>query len=292
MKSIQVGQNRCGDSEKVYTIAEIGINHNGSLENALKLIDHAIEAGYTAVKFQKRTVDVVYSESELNKPRESVFGQTNGDLKYGLEFSATEYNEISNYCKSKNIAWFASPWDEESVGFLESFEVIAHKVASACLTDKSLLSEIGKTEKPVFLSTGMSTLSQIEKAIKAIGHEKIILLHCVSAYPVKNEDLNLAVIETLRKTFNLNVGYSGHEVGVLPSIIAVAKFGACVIERHITLDRAMWGSDQSASLEISGSRKLISYINESFEVVGNSDKVILDIEIENMRKLRRVDDFK
>jgi N-acetylneuraminate synthase len=292
MLNIQVGSATCGQNEKVYTIAEIGINHNGSLENALRLIDHAVDAGYNAVKFQKRTVDIVYTAEDLGKPRESVFGKTNGDLKYGLEFDESQYKVISDYCKSNDIDWFASPWDVPSVDFLERANVIAHKVASACLTDAALLKAIGSTEKPVFLSTGMSTLNQIGRAIETIGHDKIILLHCVSTYPAKNADLNLAVIETLRNTFNLNVGYSGHEVGVLPSVIAVAKYGACVVERHITLDRSMWGSDQSASLELSGSRKLISYINECSDLDGNPEKRILDIEVENLRKLRRVDDFK
>ena len=292
MLNIQVGSSTCGQNDKVYTIAEIGINHNGSLENALRLIDHAVDAGYNAVKFQKRTVDIVYTAEDLSKPRESVFGKTNGDLKYGLEFDESQYKTISDYCKSKNIDWFASPWDVPSVDFLERANVIAHKVASACLTDASLLKAIGTTGKPVFLSTGMSTLDQIGRAIKTIGHNKIILLHCVSTYPAKNADLNLSVIDTLRKTFNLNIGYSGHEVGVLPSVIAVAKYGACVVERHITLDRSMWGSDQSASLELSGSRKLISYINECRDLDGSPEKRILDIEVENMRKLRRVDDFK
>lgn len=292
MKNFQVGSYTCGQGEKVYAIAEIGINHNGSVENALRLIDHAVDAGYTAVKFQKRTVDIVYSSEDLQKPRESVFGKTNGDLKYGLEFGKAEYKVISDYCKTNKIEWFASPWDVPSVEFLESEDVIAHKVASACLTDASLLKAIGSTGKPVFLSTGMSTLSQIDHAINTIGHDKIALLHCVSTYPAKNTDLNLAVINTLRETFKLNVGYSGHEVGVLPSIIAVAKYGACVVERHITLDRSMWGSDQSASLELSGSRKLISYIDECNDVVGSPEKIILEIEKENMRKLRRVDDFK
>ena len=291
MNSVRIGNKFCGANAKPYTIAEIGINHNGSLETAFKLIDLAVDAGFDAVKFQKRDVSVVYTPEELLKPRENFYGATNGDLKRGLEFDYSDYEEIQNYCNTKSIDWFASPWDLNSLTFLEKFNVVAHKVASACLTDANLLKAMGKTGKPIILSTGMSTLHQVRQAIELIGHDQIVILHCVSTYPAKNSDLNLSVINTLKTEFSLPVGYSGHEVGVLPSVLAVSTYGAKMIERHITLDRSMWGSDQSASLESTGAKKLISYINESYEVIGSPEKKIYDFEIGNLEKLRRVKDF-
>ena len=291
MNPVKIGNKFCGQNTKPYTIAEIGINHNGSLETAFKLIDLAVDAGFDAVKFQKRDLSIVYSADELLKPRENFYGATNGDLKRGLEFDLSDYEAIQNYCEKNSIDWFASPWDLNSLAFLERFNVVAHKVASACLTDSNLLKSMGKTGKPIILSTGMSSLDQVRQAVKLIGHDQIVILHCVSTYPAKNSDLNLSVIDTLKSEFNLPVGYSGHEVGVLPSVLAVSTYGATMIERHITLDRSMWGSDQSASLESTGAKKLISYINESYEVVGSPEKKIYDFEIGNLEKLRRVRDF-
>ena len=290
MSSVKVGPIQVGDEYPTYLIAEIGINHNGSLENAIKLIDNAKAAGFDAVKFQKRTIDVVYSEAELSTPRESVFGTTNGDLKRGLEFSRLQYEHIALHCETIGMQWFASPWDEASVDFLEELKVVAHKVASASLTDKGLLSKLAKTGKPIFLSTGMSNLSQIAKAVQLLDVENLVLLHTVSTYPAVDSDLNLSAIETLRRSFpGIPIGYSGHEVGVLPSLIAVAKYGAVCIERHVTLDRASWGSDQAASLELPGMVKLARDVREIPKLVGTGAKDIIEKEIPIMKKLRRVD---
>jgi N-acetylneuraminate synthase len=287
--TVKVGRKSIGDGENTYLIAEIGINHNGSLDNACRLIENAKVAGFDAVKFQKRTVDVVYTKEELEQPRENFYGKTNGDLKRGLEFSHDAYSKIDKFCRDLGIDWFASPWDEASVDFLEDFGVVAHKIASASLTDKSLLEKISKTKKPVFLSTGMSTLDQINKAVDILDKRNLILLHAVSSYPVKDSDLNLSAINTLRSKFDdIPIGYSGHEVGVLPSVIAVAKFGAVCVERHITLDRAMWGSDQSASLELPGMVKMVRDIREIPKLNGTGEKEIQDIEVGPMNKLRRV----
>ncbi len=290
MPTVNIGSTRVGVGEPTYLIAEIGINHNGSLENAIKLIDNAKAAGFDAVKFQKRTVDVVYTEAELSTPRESVFGKTNGDLKRGLEFSRTQYESIAMHCQRVGIQWFASPWDEASVDFLEELDVVAHKVASASLTDKGLLERLASTGKPILLSTGMSNLEQIARAVAILNHKKLILLHTVSTYPAVDSDLNLSALETLKNSFpEIPVGYSGHEVGVLPSLIAVAKYGAVCVERHVTLDRASWGSDQAASLELPGMVKLARDIREIPKLIGNGKKEIIEKEIPIMKKLRRVD---
>jgi len=290
MTSVTIGSTRIGVGEPTYLIAEIGINHNGILENALKLIDNAKAAGFDAVKFQKRTIDVVYTDAELNAPRESVFGKTNGELKRGLEFSHAQYETIALHCQRIGIQWFASPWDEASVDFLEELEVVAHKVASASLTDKGLLTRLAETGKPILLSTGMSNLEQIKRAVACLDSKKLILLHTVSTYPAVDSDLNLSAIETLKKHFpEVPVGYSGHEVGVLPSLIAVAKYGAVCVERHVTLDRATWGSDQAASLELPGMVKLARDIREIPKLIGNGKKEIIEKEIPIMKKLRRVD---
>lgn len=291
-RKVKIGTSTIGEHCPVYTIAEIGINHNGSLDNALNLIRNAKSAGFSAVKFQKRTVNQVYSEEELNQPRESIFGKTNGDLKRGLEFGKSDYTTIASLCKELDIDWFASPWDVQSVEFLEDFDVVAHKVASAKLTDKELLEAIRATQKPILLSTGMSDLRQVERAVEIIGTTKLILLHAVSIYPAKDEILNLSAIATLRKFFpEVPVGYSGHEVGILPSIIAVAKYGAVCVERHVTLDRSTWGTDQAASLELEGMVRLVRDINSIGKCEGDGQKTILDVERPVMQKLRKVDNI-
>lgn len=269
-------------------IAEIGINHNGNIEIAKKLIDEAVDSGFDAVKFQKRTVDLVYTPEELAMPRESYFGKTNGDLKRGLEFGFVDYREISEYCKEKSIIWFASPWDIKSVDFLEDFDVPAHKVASACLTDLKLLERIAKTNKPVFMSTGMSTIDQVKRAVKIFDPTKLVLMHAVSVYPARLDQLNLSWIKNLQDHFpDLLIGYSGHEVGLLPSIVAVAKYSAVCVERHVTLDRSIWGTDQSASIEPQGMKKLVKSIRVLTEVVGNGEKRVLEEELPIQKKLRR-----
>ena len=276
-----------GSSQPCYVVAEIGINHNGDLNLAKKLIDVAAAAGCAAVKFQKRTVDVVYNKAELDRPRDSPFGTTNGELKRGLEFGAIEYGEIDAYCKSKGIVWFASPWDEASVDFLERFNVPCHKIASASLTDDSLLKHIRQTKKAIILSTGMSTMQQIDHAVDVLGRNDLLLLHATSTYPATYEELNLKVIPALAKRFGLPVGYSGHETGIASSVAAVA-LGAVMIERHLTLDRAMWGSDQAASLEPNGMHRLMRDIRLVETALGDGQKRLLERERPIMEKLRRV----
>jgi len=292
MSSVKVGAKSVSEISPTYLIAEIGINHNGDLEIAKKLIDEAVKAGFDAVKFQKRTVKIVFTPEELARPRESVFGKTNGDLKFGLEFDHSDFVEINKYCKKSRIDWFASPWDNDSLEFLEEFDVVAHKVASACLTDKKLLKGMKATGKPVFLSTGMSSLDQIKTAVGILDPENTILMHAVSVYPAKPEQLHLSWIKDLRENFpNYPIGYSGHEAGAMPSVIAVAKYGAVCVERHITLDRAMWGSDQSASLEPEGMGRVVKYIRSIPIVSGSGNKQVLSEEVLSLEKLRRVKDF-
>ncbi|MBI2098104.1 MAG: N-acetylneuraminate synthase family protein [Candidatus Wildermuthbacteria bacterium] len=286
-KKVTIGGKTIGEGKPVFVIAEIGINHNGSLENAKKLIDVAVGAGCDAVKFQKRTVDVVYTPEELARPRESVFGNTNGDLKRGLEFGEKEYTEIDRYCKEKGIMWFASPWDEGSVDFLAKFDIPCYKIASPSLTDDNLLRYVRSKGKPVILSTGMSTVEQIRHAVEVLGEGDLILLHCTSTYPGADEELNLKVIPWLKEQFSCPIGYSGHEVGVYSSLVA-AVLGACVVERHITLDRAMWGSDQAASLEPQGIERLVGSIRSIPIWLGDGKKRVFESELPILQKLRRV----
>lgn len=292
LSHVLVSQYEIGYENPVYLIAEIGINHNGDLDTALRLISNAKFAGFNAVKFQKRTIDIVYSAEELAQPRTSTYGETNGDLKRGLEFGVDEYKQIDQHCKSIDIDWFASPWDLQSVDFLEEFNVPAHKVASACLTDADLLKKLRKTGKPIFLSTGMSTLEQIRKAVSLLDSGNLVLLHTVSTYPARDEMLNLSAIETLKREFpEVPIGYSGHEVGLLPSVVAVAKYGAVCIERHITLDRSMWGSDQAASIELEGMIRLVRDIRQIPRMLGTGEKVVIPDELPIQKKLRRVDNL-
>ena len=251
MGNIRVGNKAIGDDQPCFIIAEIGINHNGDIDLAKRLISVAVAAGCDAVKFQKRTVEVVYTAEELAKPRENPFGPTNGDLKYGLEFEQEEYEEIDAFCKSVKMSWFASPWDEGSVDFLEQFAVPVYKIASASLTDDNLLRHIRKTGKPVILSTGMSTYAEIDHAVEVLGKEDLILMHATSTYPANYDELNLRAIPTMAERYGVPVGYSGHETGI-PTSVCAAALGACCVERHITMDRASWGSDQAASLEPNG----------------------------------------
>ena len=289
-KNIKIGSYLVGDDEPCFIIAEIGINHNGDIETAKKLIDVSVEAGAQAVKFQKRTVEVVYSTDELLKPRDSIFGKTNGDLKRGLEFGKKEYDIIDKYCKEKNILWTASCWDQESLKFIMNYEPKFLKIASASLTDSSLLIEHKNTNLPIILSTGMSTMEQIGKAVNILERKNLILLHCTSSYPCKIEELNLKAINTLIEKFSLLVGYSGHEVGLATTVSAVA-LGSCVIERHITLDRSMWGSDQSASVEPVGFKKLVNNIRATEMALGDGIKIVYQAEKDIIKKLRRVSDF-
>lgn len=286
-KKVKIGNKIIGEGEPVFITAEIGINHNGDINIAKKLIDVAVAAGCDAVKFQKRTIELVYTKEELEKPRESPFGPTNGDLKRGLEFGEKEYKEIDRYCKERGIIWFASPWDVKSVDFLEKFNVPCYKVASPCLTDTELLKKIKSKRKPIIMSTGMSTKEEIKRAVKVVGEKDLILLHCNSTYPSKIEELNLNVISWMKKVFNCPIGYSGHETGVSPSVMAVLC-GACVVERHITLDRAMWGSDHAASLEPNGLNRMVRDIRLIPIVLGDGKKRVYDSEIPILQKLRKI----
>ncbi len=288
MTEIKIGNTWVGDGHPCYVVAEIGINHNGDLDIARKLIDVAAMAGCQAVKFQKRTVDVVYSAEELARPRESPFGTTNGDLKYGLEFGEAEYREIDTYCREKGIAWFASCWDEASVDFMDQFDIPCYKVASASLTDDDLLRHTRSKKRPIMISTGMSTLEQIDHAVEVLGKKDLILMHTCSTYPAEYAELNLRVITTLKERYQVPVGYSGHETGLSTSISTIA-LGACVVERHITLDRAMWGSDQAASVESQGFIRLVRDIRLVEMALGDGVKRVIDREVPILKKLRRVD---
>ncbi len=284
---VTLGTRRVGVGEPCYVIAEIGINHNGSLELALQLIDAAAAAGCDAVKFQKRTVDVVYTAEELARPRENPFGSTNGDLKRGLELSLDAYEAIARHCSEKGIAWFASCWDEASVDFIAQFDVPCFKIASASLTDDDLLKHHRRVGKPLILSTGMSSLEEIDHAVEVLGKDELALMQCTSTYPSQPEELNLRAIQTLAQRYGVPVGYSGHEVG-LATTVAAAALGAAMVERHITLDRAMWGSDQSASVEPQGFARLVRDIRTIEKALGDGRKIVYPSELPVRDKLRRV----
>lgn len=287
LPEIRLGSKVIGPGKPCYIIAEIGINHNGDIDLAKKLINVALGSGCDAVKFQKRTIDVVYSAEELAKPRESPFGATNGDLKRGLEFEQEEYEEIDRYCREVKIDWFASCWDEASVDFISQFKVPCFKVASASLTDDNLLRHTRAVGKPIILSTGMSTIQEVDHAVEVLGKQDLVLLHACSTYPAYYEELNLHVIDVLRDRYGVPVGYSGHETG-LPSSVAAAVLGACMIERHITLDRSMWGSDHAASLEPNGITRLVRDIRLIEKSMGDGVKRVLEREQPIIKKLRRV----
>ncbi|MGC2476950.1 MAG: N-acetylneuraminate synthase family protein [Candidatus Sulfotelmatobacter sp.] len=287
MSTVRIGSKLVGDDQPCFVIAEIGINHNGDVDLAKRLISVALAAGCDAVKFQKRTVDVVYTQEELAKPRENPFGPTNGDLKYGLEFEQEEYEEIDAFCKSVKMVWFASPWDEKSVDFLEKFRVPAYKIASASLTDDSLLRHIRNAKKPVILSTGMSTYAEIDHAVDVLGKEDLILMHATSTYPANYGELNLRAIPTMAARYGVPIGYSGHETGI-PTSVCAAALGACSVERHITMDRAMWGSDHAASLEPNGISRLVRDIRLWEQAKGDGIKRVYEREVPIIKKLRRV----
>jgi N-acetylneuraminate synthase len=282
-----LGDRAVGDGHPCYVLAEIGINHNGDTQIAQTLIDVAALAGCEGVKFQKRTVDVVYTPEELAKPRESPFGETNGDLKRALEFGQAQYEQIDAYCRNKPMAWTASGWDEASVDFIDQFDPPFYKIASASLTDDALLRHTRAKGKPIVLSTGMSNLDQIDHAVEVLGTEDLILLHCCSTYPSHYAELNLRAIPVLRERYGVPIGYSGHETGIASSVAAVV-LGACIVERHVTLDRSMWGSDQAASLEPNGIMRVVRDIRLVEEALGDGNKTVVPSEIPVMQKLRRV----
>lgn len=285
--AVRIGSKSVGDGHPCYVVAEIGINHNGDIDLAKRLISVAVGAGCDAIKFQKRTVDVVYTAEELAKPRESPFGATNGDLKRGLEFDFEEYQEIDRYCREVKMPWFASCWDEASVDVIARFDVPCFKIASASLTDDNLLRHTRATGKPIVLSTGMSTVEEIDRAVKILGNKDLVILHACSTYPAYYEELNLNAIQTLRDRYQVPVGYSGHETGI-PSSVAATVMGACMLERHITMDRSMWGSDHAASLEPNGITRLIRDIRLIEKSMGDGVKRVLEREQPIIHKLRRV----
>lgn len=272
---------------KTFIIAEIGINHNGNLKIAKQLIDMAKKCGCDAVKFQKRDINTVYNKEELNKFRESPWGNTQREQKEGLEFSEKDYDEINSYCKKINIIWFASAWDIKSLEFLEKYNLKYNKVASAMITHNNFLKSVASKKKYTFISTGMSGYKEIDNAVKIFKENSCPyeLMHSISAYPAPEDKLNLNIITRLKERYNCAVGYSGHEPSVSPSIIAVT-LGASSIERHITLDRSMYGSDQSASLEEEGLNNLVSIIRKIPIVIGNEDKKLFNCEIDVAKKLR------
>jgi N-acetylneuraminate synthase len=286
-KKVKIGDRLVGDGEPCFVIAEVGINHNGDVDLAKKLVSAAAVAGCDAVKFQKRTVDVVYTAEELAKPRENPFGTTNGDLKRGLEFGEEAYREIDAFCRAQKILWFASCWDEGAVDFIEQFRPACYKIASASLTDDSLLRHHRKTGRPIILSTGMSSLEEVDHAVEVLGKDDLIILHCTSTYPSKPQELNLSAIPALKKRYGVPIGYSGHEVG-LQTTEAAMVLGACCVERHITLDRAMWGSDQAASVEPQGVMRLVRDIRAIEQALGDGIKKVYDSEVPIRAKLRRV----
>jgi len=284
---VRIGSKLLGGEQPCYIIAEIGINHNGDLDLAKRLISVAVAAGCDAVKFQKRTVEVVYTAEELAKPRESPFGTTNGDLKRALEFGEEDFKDIDAYCKAVKIAWFSSCWDEPSVDIMEQFNPPCYKIASASLTDDNLLRYTRKTGRPIILSTGMSTLDEIDHAVDVLGKKDLIILHACSTYPAYYSELNLRAIPVMRERYGVPVGYSGHETGI-PSTVASVVLGACCVERHITMDRAMWGSDQAASLEPNGIGRVVRDIRLIEQSLGDGVKRVFEREVPIIKKLRRV----
>lgn len=292
-KKFEIGGKIISDKSDPFFIAEIGINHNGSLETAKKLIDMAKDAGADAVKFQKRTPEVCVPEKQKNVMKQTPWGEmTYLEYKKRIEFGEKEYKEIDEYCKEKGILWFASPWDIESVNFLEKFNIPLYKIASAKLTDKDLLMKIKKTGKPVLLSTGGSTIDQIRAAVSYLEDSNyLVILHCNSCYPSPDDELNLKVINQLKREFPDHlIGYSGHESGIITSCIAYS-LGANVIERHITLDKEMWGSDQAASIDEVELKELIKCIKKVDLWLGDGVKKVYDIEKEKISQLRDVDNI-
>ena len=287
-KTVAIGDKIVGEGHPTYVIAEIGLNHNGDVGTAKQLIDIAAGAGCDAVKFQKRTPEICVPADQRAVERDTPWGRmTYLDYRYRIEFEDEQYTEIDNYCAKLGVQWFASPWDVPSVEFLEKFGAVTHKVASASVTDLEMLAALRATGKPIICSTGMSTLEEIDKAVEVLGTGQLILMHATSTYPMPPEEANLRMITTLQERYGVPVGYSGHERGLQISLAAVA-LGAVAIERHITLDRTMWGSDQAASLEPEGLRHLVRDIRILHDALGDGVKRVFDSELGPKAKLRRV----
>lgn len=285
---VSVGKKAIGAGEPVYIIAEIGINHNGDIAIAKQLMDVAVETGCDAVKFQKRTPEICVPEEQKSIPRETPWGtMTYFEYKKRIEFEQPEFEQIDAYAKKIGIDWFASPWDVPSVDFLESFNVPCQKIASACLTDSELLTAINKTKTTTILSTGMSSIEEIDKAVSLLNNVPLAIAQATSTYPAEASELNLRALQTFAEKYKVPAGYSGHERGLQVTIAAVA-LGATFIERHITLDRSMWGTDHSASLEPEGLKKLVRDIRIVELALGDGKKKVYDSEIPIRAKLRRV----
>jgi len=286
-RELNIAGRLVGDDHPTYIIGEIGINHNGSVQTAKELIRTSFEAGVDAVKFQKRTPEICVPDHQKSQMRDTPWGYISYlDYRYKVEFSREDYEDIDAYCKSLGIDWLASSWDIPSLEFIDKFNPPAHKIPSALLTDHKLLRAIKATGKPVILSTGMSTMDEIREAVAILGTDSLLVCHTTSSYPCPPEELNLHMIQTLRQNFDIPIGYSGHEVGLVPSAIAVA-LGACLVERHVTLDRAMWGSDQAASVEPHGMRTLVKYIRVTEKSLGDGEKKVYESEQSSLKKLRR-----
>ncbi|GAA3510985.1 N-acetylneuraminate synthase family protein [Aeromicrobium panaciterrae] len=284
---IQIGEEIVGHGRPTYVIGEIGINHNGDIAVAKKLIDVAALAGAQAVKFQKRTPHISTPEDMKHTRRETPWGEMSYlDYRYRVEFEREQYTEIAAYASSQGVDWFASPWDIPSVEFLESMGVSTHKVASASVTDLPLLRELAGTGKPIILSTGMSTMEQIDRAVEILGTERLVIMHATSTYPLPPEEANLLMIPVLAARYRVPIGYSGHERGLQISVAAVA-LGAVAVERHITLDRTMWGSDQAASLEPHGFMSLVRDVRVIEKALGDGVKRVMPGELKPMQRLRR-----
>jgi N-acetylneuraminate synthase len=286
-KVIKIGSRQVGEGYPAYVIAEIGINHNGDVETAKEMILLAKETGADAVKFQKRTPELCVPMEQRDIMRETPWGYiTYMEYRYKVEFGTQEYKEIDRYCKEIGIDWFVSVWDETAIDFMESFNPVCYKLPSASLTDHKLLKKVRATGRPMIISTGMSTSEQIDAAIKVIGMNDLVILHSTSSYPCEPDELNLRMIMTLKREYDCPIGYSGHEVGLITSVMSVG-LGASVVERHFTLDRAMWGGDQAASVEPGGFRRLVKYIRVTEMALGDGVKRVYESEKETLKKLRR-----
>ena len=288
-RQIRIGNRVVGEGCPAYIIAEIGINHNGDLNIAKQMIDAAVHAGVDAIKFQKRTPDIATPPEQQKQMRETPWGYiTYLEYRHKVEFNEAQYREIDRHCRERGITWLVSVWDQASVDFMEQFDTPAYKIPSACLTDYGLIRKAQATGKPLILSSGMSTMEQIHQGVKTAQERNLVLMHCTSTYPCEPEELNLKMIATLRGEFpSIPIGYSGHEVGLVPSAVAVA-LGACMVERHLTLDRAMWGSDQAASVEPGGFERLVKYIRVSEAALGDGVKKVYASEQASLKRLRRV----
>ena len=286
-REMKIGNRMIGDGHPAYIIAEIGINHNGDLDTAKEMIMAAKDCGVDAIKLQKRTPELCVPKEQRDLMRETPWGYiTYMAYRERVEFGEAEYREIDKLCKELDIDWFVSVWDEPSVDFIEAFNPVCYKLPSASLTDHNLLRKVRATGRPMIVSTGMSTADQITDAVAAIGTDNLAITHSTSTYPCDPQELNLKMIQTLKDQFPCPIGYSGHEVGLITSVVAVSM-GACIVERHFTLDRSMWGSDQAASVEPGGFRRLVKYIRVTEMALGDGVKRVYDSEKSSMKKLRR-----